>query len=307
MEVKSAGVIVTYNRKELLAKNICMQLKQDKKLDRLYIIDNHSTDNTFEYLQAKGLFRQDWMDYIFLEENTGGAGGFHYGLRKAYHDGYDFIWLMDDDGRPYRNDTWLEIYRTAKELYQTGEKELLLNCLVTVEGRELSFGFGSRVGLEQQWLQIKQMAADKKILDDKANLFNGTLVTRETVEKVGYPNKEFFMKRDETDYFRRCVDAKVRIGTVLDSIYHHPRPQTKIVKILSAQIAVYDNMDQEYYATRNTIYSYKRKHKARLFVMLFLKGIVLLKTRVQRKERLLAFAEGIKDGVYENMGRRDHL
>src|SRR3712207_7797869 len=34
------------------------------------------------------------------EENLGGAGGFHLGVRTAYGAGHDRIWLMDDDVVP---------------------------------------------------------------------------------------------------------------------------------------------------------------------------------------------------------------
>ena len=37
------------------------------------------------------------FDYHYLESNTGGSGGFNYGLSRAYDDGYEWFWLMDDD------------------------------------------------------------------------------------------------------------------------------------------------------------------------------------------------------------------
>ena len=37
---------------------------------------------------------------ITLPENMGGAGGFHEGIKYAFEHGFDYIWLMDDDGVP---------------------------------------------------------------------------------------------------------------------------------------------------------------------------------------------------------------
>lgn len=37
---------------------------------------------------------------ITLPENMGGAGGFHEGIKYAFEHGFDYIWLMDDDGFP---------------------------------------------------------------------------------------------------------------------------------------------------------------------------------------------------------------
>ena len=49
-----AAVIVTYNRKNLLAENIEMLLKQSRYIDKIFVIDNCSTDGTYEFLCNKG-------------------------------------------------------------------------------------------------------------------------------------------------------------------------------------------------------------------------------------------------------------
>src|SRR5207244_3776235 len=45
------------------------------------------------------LVRADFegVDLLALEENVGGAGGFHAGMRTAGEAGADWLWLMDDD------------------------------------------------------------------------------------------------------------------------------------------------------------------------------------------------------------------
>ena len=40
------------------------------------------------------------LQLIHSDDNLGGAGGFHLGVRLAYDAGYDRIWLMDDDVVP---------------------------------------------------------------------------------------------------------------------------------------------------------------------------------------------------------------
>ena len=47
----------------------------------------------------------------------------------AYEDGYDFICLMDDDGRPADKNMMEILVKRAEELYSTN-KLLLLNSLV---------------------------------------------------------------------------------------------------------------------------------------------------------------------------------
>ena len=76
--MKTAGVVVTYNRKDELIKNIKSILSQSYVVDKYYIIDNHSSDNTEQMLKDEGILDDHIIQYVYLEENIGGSGGFLY-------------------------------------------------------------------------------------------------------------------------------------------------------------------------------------------------------------------------------------
>ena len=136
------AVVVTYNRKELLIECLDALCKQTRPIDAMYIIDNFSNDGTAELLLENGYLAElppenlnepfqmeiDFDNskllgvfdngiesreakienfikiyYVRMNENTGGAGGFYEGVKKGYEKGYDWLWLMDDDGIP-KND-----------------------------------------------------------------------------------------------------------------------------------------------------------------------------------------------------------
>ena len=63
----------------------------------MIVVDNASEDHTREVLDAHAGLE---LQRIHLEENTGGAGGFRAGAEAAYDQGFDRIWLMDDDVVP---------------------------------------------------------------------------------------------------------------------------------------------------------------------------------------------------------------
>ena len=89
------AVVVTYNRMELLKRNIrCLQ--QNKPISSIVIVNNGSTDGTTEWLAA-----QEGLTVI-NQTNVGGAGGFYTGIQYAYQAGADWIWCMDDDVFPRR-------------------------------------------------------------------------------------------------------------------------------------------------------------------------------------------------------------
>src|ERR1700761_1080776 len=92
-----AAVLVTFNRAELLLNCLDALMRQKRRLDRIFIIDNASTDGTREKLQRAGWLDNPAVEYVGMTENTGGAGGFHEGTKRAFEAGYDWLWLMDDD------------------------------------------------------------------------------------------------------------------------------------------------------------------------------------------------------------------
>ena len=69
---------------------------QTRPPDAVFVVDNASTDHTREVLHRDDLP----LRVTHAEDNLGGAGGFHLGVKTAYEAGYDRIWLMDDDVVP---------------------------------------------------------------------------------------------------------------------------------------------------------------------------------------------------------------
>ena len=94
MSRRIVAVVVTYNRLALLT-GLIERLRQVPECDEILVVDNASTDGTGEWLAAQS----DVVGHT-LPTNTGGAGGFHEGLRLAMERGADLAWLMDDDGKP---------------------------------------------------------------------------------------------------------------------------------------------------------------------------------------------------------------
>ena len=92
-----AVVVVTYNRADLLERMLDGLAALDRLPDAVIVVDNASTDHTPDVLAAA---TNPGLQVIRTEDNLGGAGGFHLGVRTAYERGFDRIWLMDDDVVP---------------------------------------------------------------------------------------------------------------------------------------------------------------------------------------------------------------
>lgn len=293
-----AAVIVTYNRKELLGQNIRMLLKQTQPFDRIFVVDNCSTDGTPEYLRQQG-----WMDapgfvYIKTDANIGGAGGFCTGTRAAFEAGADFIVLMDDDGAAADEHTFANLYREARRLHRENPK-LFVNALVR-QGDLLSFKMGDKYTVAEALA-----AAENGILEGEANPFNGTLVSRELVAEIGYPNPDFFIKGDEVNYKQRSFAAGARVVTVVDSNYIHPRPETNERTVLGRKVPFFVEAPwKEYYAARNFTWMYKHNgwYNAIVFELIFVKILAILTMKCKKWATVKMLARGVRDGWQGKLG-----
>ena len=90
------ALVVTYNRRELLLEALAAVQAQSHPPDQVIVVDNASADGTAAAVRAA--FPS--VQLASLDRNTGGAGGFAYGMALAIADGADLIWLMDDDTVP---------------------------------------------------------------------------------------------------------------------------------------------------------------------------------------------------------------
>jgi len=90
------AVVVTYNRRELLLESLAALHAQTRPPDEVIVVDNASTDDSAAAVRTKF----PGVRLAVLDRNTGGAGGFAYGMALALAGPADLIWLMDDDTVP---------------------------------------------------------------------------------------------------------------------------------------------------------------------------------------------------------------
>lgn len=285
-----AAVVVTYNRIEELKKNIDALLKQTLVPDRIFIIDNCSTDGTNEYFKD----RYENVEVVRLSSNTGGSGGFAAGTKIAYERGFDYIMLMDDDGRPRNEETIAELMMVAQKY---ANRKIMLNPLVCVNNDTLSFDLNKIRDIKEI---LKQ--SNEKIYRNGINPFNGTFLNRQLVQEIGYPNKEFFIKGDETEYTNRARKANAVIATVVSSRYYHPSITHDTVKIMGLFSTINDLEApwKEYYRIRNYTYMYGIK----ILYMLSKRTVKSICIHDNNwSYRIGMMVHGFKDGLRKKMGK----
>lgn len=221
--MRVVAVVVTFNRLSLLQR-LVERLQTIPEVDDVLVVDNASTDGTGEWLASRYTdgsslavgTRRPSVRHERLDRNRGGAGGFHRGLAWALEVEADLVWLMDDDGLPEPD------------------------CLATLLGQDDLDFWGPLVvdedDLERLVFPIRlpggtrvvrdaeaaERAATDGVLRDIVIPFNGVLVTRELVERIGLPRAEFFIWGDDHEYRLRAEAAGARIATVTGARVRHP-------------------------------------------------------------------------------------
>lgn len=205
------AVVVTYNRCALLAETLQLIESQTIKPSQIILIDNNSNDNTEQLIRSLN-FSID-LYYERLDQNIGGAGGFKYGMQRAYALGADWLWCMDDDCAPnfdaleklllaFGNNFFTDVGFLASRVLWTDGSPCLMNLPVA----------------HSQW--IEPHGYNSMLSRIIGSSFVSILVSRKAIEAVGYPVKEFFIWFDDAEYTRR-ISTVMPAYLVTDSVVIH--------------------------------------------------------------------------------------
>lgn len=198
--MKVIAVVVTYNRSQLLKRNITCLRKNSPHA--IIVVNNGSKDDTGEWLAEQ-------TDLIVITQaNVGGSGGFYTGIQQAMERGADWIWCMDDDVFPRPDCLSNLLDHTASE--EVG----ILAPRRLMEGNIFTNDFQA-VNLTNPFSSMYKKKLKKQVINKPVEIlgtaFEGLFIRKETVEKIGLPNKDLFIFCDDTDYCLRAVLAGYKI------------------------------------------------------------------------------------------------
>lgn len=243
---KIIAVVVTYNRKNLLVE--CMQaiLAQTFSVDKLLIVDNHSTDGTEEYLVQEGYLTNDKVKLVSLQENIGGAGGFHEGMKIARDYKPDWVWIMDDDVIP--TPTCLEELIRASHIVPP-KTSFLASSVRGMHNEAMNV---PKITKEQymkytDWYQY----LDEGIVQIAKATFVSLLINIHAVEICGLPWKKFFIWGDDSEYTQRIIRDYGPAYMVGKSLAVHKRASADALSIVKEENK--NRIDMYFYYYRNNL------------------------------------------------------
>ena len=281
---KVVAVVVTYNRKELLRECINAIVNQEYKGCEILVVDNHSTDGTYEFIND--LIDDKFIHYQNTGSNLGGAGGFNFGIRAAVDMNPDYIWIMDDDTIPN--------YDSLSSLVEFANS---LKCDFGFLSSEVLWTDGERCLMNEQ----KFIHSNKKLPNGVKLCRSATFVSLmfpvEVIRKKGLPIKEFFIWGDDIEYTRRLSKDYPCYYVGKSKVVH--KTSNNVGSDISRDD--YNRLERYRYAYRNEIYIAKKEGVFR-WVYQICKIIlhiirVLLHSKDNKMNRIKIIVEASLEGI----------
>ena len=268
------AVVVTYNRFVLLTEAIAALHNQTFALMKIIVINNGSTDNTAEWLEAqKNLL-------VIHQANVGASGGFCTGIVQAAAMNADYIWIMDDDTicEPTALEKMLEKIAIIKEPIGF----LSSRCNWT-DGTPHLMNIPGIMPLFNNLIPFNKYDAHGMILTASSS-FVSLLVNTEAVKKVGLPYKDFFIWGDDFEFTSRITKQGYLGFYCGDSIVLHKTPFNNFTDFYKDSVG---NIWKHRYGFRNEFFMVK-KNKGFVYFICWLPAKVIYASvkilRIRKKD-----------------------
>lgn len=270
--------------------------------DAILVVNNASTDDT------AAMVRREFpsVELLDLPENGGGAGGFHAGMKHAFEQGFDWLWLMDDDVLASPN-------ALEKMMAQSEAGDVLVPLQQDTMGRVygVTLWAGRLVEVTREVLSGARPLEGRYLF-----AFAGPVVSRRVIERIGLPRAEFFIWFDDAEYSLRVHEAKLRIRVVPDALlFHDVGGNPKTLKFLGRTLVrIVPAPWKLYYGARNMLSVIlnrpvsKRRRQRMLFQFSLSQVYQLLLDLLfeeDRFQRMKMRGRGIRDGITGNLGKKE--
>lgn len=276
------AVVVTYNRRDLLARCLDHLERQSRPPDTILVVDNASTDGTVDLLAG-----HPGVEAMRLSQNLGGAGGFERGIERAAGGGYDWIWLLDDD--TFADERCLETLLAGAS--RAPRPPSVMTSVVRWRDSSLH-------PMNRPWLRIAPRgrfaeAVGAGLAPIRAATFVSTMVHRDAVTRHGLPPGHYFVWLDDIQYTARIL----RDGDgymVPESTAVHWTP--------TAYDTVTDTRERFYLKVRNQLWLLRGPSFAGIDRLLYARSLLsaiaaYLRASTDRRRALVTVLKGVRDGL----------
>ena len=278
---KTCALIVTYNIGRQIIDNVTVLINQ---VHHVYIIDNHSDDDTIEAL--------DWLNRSYSnisitlnEDNLGLAAAQNTGIRLALDAGYEWILFLDHDSKPDHGMVYymLALFNSLSEDKKRSIGIIAPRIIDINTQKEYSF-------LVRSPFFFRRLKCVSPYIENIVSVINsGSLIKSEVFIKLGLFEEKLFIDYVDHDFCLRVISNHLSIIAVYDAILYHELGKRRNYNLLKISISpTFHSHLRRYYIYRNRMYIWKKNNNVHFLhltywqhVMIFSVSSFLKMIRVQ--------------------------
>jgi len=250
---KVAGILVTYHPDDTFFVNWNSYVKE---VDHWFLLDNGSEGSVITKLKIMASEACGDLTVMLQESNIGLAKAQNICLDEAMEQGYEFVYLLDQDSIPSPGSV-----RNLKNLW---EKLALEQTQVGWIGSQVKHPSGKeqKYWIKDGWIykRIKFDARQNFLSEIATCISSGSLVSLEVVRQAGGFEEDFFIDYLDIEYCIRLRRKGYQIFIARDSSISHSLGDTKVEHF--AGISFYPtghSPERRFFMMRNRIWTW-RKH-----------------------------------------------
>lgn len=290
---KIIAVVLYYNGESTLFQVIAGIKNQSLKVDKILVIDNASD------IDLTDRFKNDpEVSFIRLPANGGVGAGHNYGWKVAMKDWKaDLIWSLEHDTIPKPD--------CLTKLVPHYNPDVLA-AIGPVEDDGLDYANKEYYIFHSQGVKKLSDKKNKDIYKGGMS-FNGVLIPVSLVQKVGFLNEEFFVGREDFDFFRRIYKLKGHVLRVPEArVLHNVRRDHKPVAFLN-KVILFPNQSiiREYYSYRNSVYMSRQQGASivKLYIRHTAGILITLLFRNNKGTRIRNRVKAFRNGLLGKLGK----
>jgi len=298
---KVAAVFATMNRRKVACECVRLLAAQSMPPGKIFVTDNVSSDGSADALEEQASALGVEVSVLRSAENIGNAGGIQLAMDLAFVEGFDLVWILDDDSWPERD-------ALSALLAADGPTAGIRTSLVLEPGSDrVSWPCEIRRP-SGEWKMINSVPSSPTYWHEIRRSWLGALISREAYLKVGPVNADLFLRGEDEEYPRRLEQAGYGFWMSSASILRHPIAGPLVtLSFGDYKLCLERNLgaDKLYYRIRNMIWI-KRWESGRVTATILAAGYFLLLLRWFRPFRASSaiFIAAVYDAVTGRLGKR---
>jgi GT2 family glycosyltransferase len=319
-------LIVTYSNRWQFLEQVLKGVTALENVTDVIVVDNAST---YSVAQNCELLQDQRIKVITNTDNLGSAGGYKMGLEYFMKQTEaNFVWLLDDDNLP-APDALEKLTEIWPAIPSPDDQKALFSLrpdrkqhVRVAQGEDANRFFlvrNSFMGFNlfripvNQYYKLREKFIKPGPVKEKVPMpyapYGGMFFHKDMVRLIGYPDADFFVYADDSEYTYRMTEKGATIWLIPSSQITDIDKSYGIKYVKHIWRSIYLDLwsFRTYYQVRNSVYFYDRVNVSNTVVYgmnkwLFLKGQWIISKLTAKEENYKKLLTAIQDGLSAKLG-----